>query len=158
MIQRFLHEHLCKNIHLKLLVCEVEWPCLVKDPVRIANVFICSYLIYSTRPVGSDKYLVCNLRQILSQCAHAHKPLDCSHIHQQHSTASTAQPARISSELSTRRRWQSKESTGAMISEESYKLCVTSNRAWGTLLNNNQTTAWNQKHLSWSDLNVSLSL
>ena len=28
----------------------------------------------------------------------------------------------------------------------------------GTLLNNNQTTAWNQKHLSWSDLNVSLSL
>ena len=37
-------------------------------------------------------------------------------------TSSTAQPARISSELSARRRWQSKESTGAMISEETYKL------------------------------------
>ena len=28
---------------------------------------ICS----SSRPVGSDKYLVCNLSQILSQCANA---------------------------------------------------------------------------------------
>ena len=76
----------------------------------------------STRPVGSAKYLIFNLHQQSSHHAHAHKLLDCSHIHQQHSTASTAQPARISSELSARRRWQSKESTGAMIRVESYKL------------------------------------
>ncbi len=71
----------------------------------------------------SAKYLVFNQHQKKSHRAHAHKLLDCSHIHQQHSTASTAQPARISSELSARRRWQSKESTSAMISEESYNLC-----------------------------------
>ena len=76
-------------------------------------------------PVGSAKYLVCNLRQILSQCAHAHKPLDCSHIYQQHSTVSTAQPARISSEASVRWRWQSKESTSAIECGESYKLSDT---------------------------------
>ena len=46
--------------------------------------------------------------------------------------ASTAQPARISSELSARRRWQSKESTAAIEWGESYKLCVTSNRACPT--------------------------
>ena len=86
--------------------------------------------ITGLRPVGSDKYLVFNQHQQSSHRAHAHKLLDCSHIHQQHSTASTAQPARISSELSARRRLQSKESTSAMISEESYKLRVTSNRAW----------------------------
>ena len=55
---------------------------------------ICS----SSRPVGSDKYLVFNQHQQSSQRAHAHKLLDCSHIRQQHSTA------RISSELSARRR------------------------------------------------------
>ena len=75
-----------------------------------------------THSVGSAKYPVFNQHQLWSHRAHAHKLLDCSHIHQQHSTASTAQPARISSELSARRRWQSKESTGAMISEETYKL------------------------------------
>ena len=52
----------------------------------------------------SAKYLVFNQHQKKSHRAHAHKLLDCSHIHQQHSTASTAQPARISSELSARRR------------------------------------------------------
>ena len=50
---------------------------------------ICS----SSRPVGSDKYLVFNQHQQSSQHAHVHKLLlllllDCSHIHQQHSTAS----------------------------------------------------------------------
>ena len=60
--------------------------------------------VLAARPVGSDKYLVFNQHQESSHCAHAHKLLDCSHIHQQHSTASTAQPARISSELSARRR------------------------------------------------------
>ena len=44
-----------------------------------------------TRPVGSDKYLVFNQHQQSSQHAHAHKLLDCSHIHQQHSTASQDQ-------------------------------------------------------------------
>ena len=39
------------------------------------------------------------------------------------------QPGLASSELSARRCWQSKESTDVMISEESYKLGVTSNRA-----------------------------
>ena len=92
----------------------------------------------------SAKYPVFNQSQKKSHRAQAHKLLDCSHIHQQHSTASTAQPARISSELSARRRWQSKESTGAMISEENYKLCDTSNRLCGTdhcSGNNNSITA-----------------
>merc|ERR1712155_209084 len=77
---------------------------------------------YPTRPGEGAKYLVFNQHQLSSRRAQAHKLLDCSHIHQQHSTASRAQPAKISSELSARRRWQSKESTGAMISEETYKL------------------------------------
>jgi len=78
-----------------------------------------------SRPGEGAKYLIFNQHQLSSRRAQAHKLLDCSHIHQQHSTASRAQPARISSELSTRRRSQSKESTGAMIREENYKLLGT---------------------------------
>ena len=71
-------------------------------------------------------------------------------------TSSTAQPARISSELSARRCWQSKESTGVMISEESYKLGVTSNRACtrGSLIR----ALWNvAKHeIRWTPLQYNL--
>ena len=68
----------------------------VQGTVFRTNMSHCLYL--------SAKYLVFNQYQKSLHRDHAHKLQDCSHIHQQHSTASTAQPARISSELSARRR------------------------------------------------------
>ena len=88
------------------------------------------------RPVGSDKYLVFNQRQLWSHSAHAHKLQDCSHI-----------PMRgdIIDSVSANNRWiinvsfllwlcQPMRTSGRITSANRYKIFVSSDKGCCSVL------------------------
>ena len=95
------------------------------------------------RPVGSDKYLVFNQRQLWLHSAHAHMLQDCSHI-----------PMRgdIIDSVSANNRWiinvsfllwlcQPMRKSGRITSANRYKIFVSSDKARGVIPRGNTTLA-----------------